>query len=52
MGAVTGGAAGYFGGKKMGGHSLIGMIGGAIAGSKLEDEVKKHHGHNQNSGKW
>jgi len=50
MGAIGGGTAGYFGGKKMGGHSLIGMIGGAIAGHKLEEAAKKHKNHGQGGG--
>lgn len=47
MGAIGGGLAGRYAGKNYGGgHSFLGMIGGAIAGSKLEDAVKerKHHG--------
>jgi len=42
MGAIGGGAAGYFGGKKMGGHTIIGTLAGAFAGSKLEDKFKKN----------
>jgi len=47
MGALGGGAAGYFGGNKMGGHGIIGAIAGAVLGSKLEDKHKdkKHHNH-------
>ena len=46
MGALGGGAAGYFGGNKMGGHGIIGAIAGAVLGSKLEDKHKdKKHGH-------
>lgn len=41
MGALGGGAAGYFGGNKMGGHGIIGAIAGSILGSKLEDKAKK-----------
>ena len=41
MGALGGGAAGYFGGNKMGGHGIIGAIAGSILGSKLEDKHKK-----------
>ena len=41
LGAFTGGAAGLVGGHKMG-HSVLGAIGGGIAGSKLEDAYKKH----------
>ncbi|KAF1847119.1 uncharacterized protein K460DRAFT_402485 [Cucurbitaria berberidis CBS 394.84] len=41
MGALGGGAAGYFGGNKMGGHGIIGAIAGAVLGSKLEDKAKK-----------
>jgi hypothetical protein len=45
MGALGGGAAGYFGGNKMGGHGIMGAIAGAVLGSKLEDKHKrkKHH---------
>jgi outer membrane lipoprotein SlyB len=42
MGALGGGAAGYFGGNKMGGHGIIGALAGAVLGSKLEDKHKKH----------
>lgn len=46
MGALGGGAAGYFGGNKMGGHGLLGAVAGAFMGSKLEDKHKgKKHGH-------
>jgi hypothetical protein len=41
MGALGGGAAGYFGGNKMGGHGILGAVAGAIMGSKLEDKHKK-----------
>jgi hypothetical protein len=41
LGAVGGGAAGYFGGNKLGGHGIIGAIAGAVLGSKLEDHHKK-----------
>lgn len=41
LGAMGGGAAGYFGGNKMGGHGIIGAIAGAVLGSKLEDHQKK-----------
>ncbi|KAF2800180.1 hypothetical protein K505DRAFT_331873 [Melanomma pulvis-pyrius CBS 109.77] len=45
MGALGGGAAGYFGGNKMGGHGIIGALAGAVLGSKLEDKHKnKKHG--------
>jgi hypothetical protein len=45
MGALGGGAAGYFGGNKMGGHGILGAIAGAVLGSKLEDKHKdKKHG--------
>lgn len=43
MGALGGGAAGYFGGNKMGGHGLMGAIAGAFLGHKLEDKAKDHH---------
>jgi hypothetical protein len=45
MGALGGGAAGYFGGNKMGGHGIIGALAGAVLGSKLEDKAK-HKKHN------
>jgi hypothetical protein len=41
MGALGGGAAGYFGGNKMGGHGILGALAGAVLGSKLEDKHKK-----------
>lgn len=41
MGALGGGAAGYFGGNKMGGHGLIGGLVGAVMGHKLEEKKKK-----------
>lgn len=45
MGAIGGGLAGRYAGKRMGDHGILGMIGGAIAGSKLEDYAKQqHHG--------
>lgn len=50
MGALAGGAAGYYGGNKMG-HGIIGSLAGAFLGSKLEDKHKAHkndgHGGNQ-----
>jgi len=46
MGALGGGAAGYFGGNKLGGHGIMGALAGAVLGSKLEDKHKKpKHGH-------
>ncbi|KAE9979519.1 hypothetical protein BLS_009725 [Venturia inaequalis] len=42
MGAVAGGAAGGFAGHKMD-HGIIGTLGGAYAGYKLEDKYKEHH---------
>ena len=65
MGAIGGGLAGRYAGKQMGGHTFLGMIGGAIAGSKLEDAAKEkwggggsqdgghhhhHHGHGSQGG--
>lgn len=51
MGALGGGAAGYFGGNKMGGHGIMGAIAGAVLGSKLEDRQKaKKHGHGGKKG--
>ena len=51
MGAMAGGAAGFYGGHKKQ-HGLLGMIGGAIAGSKLEDKMfkEKKHGHGGHGG--
>lgn len=39
MGALAGGALGGYGGHKIN-HGIIGTVGGAIAGSKLEDHFK------------
>ena len=55
MGAIGGGLAGRYAGKQMGGHTILGMIGGAIAGSKLEDAAKNkygsgHHGKHSHHG--
>jgi hypothetical protein len=50
MGALGGGAAGYFGGNKMGGHGIIGAIAGAVLGSKLEDKAKDKKHHNNGGG--
>lgn len=44
MGAIGGGLAGRYAGKQMGGHTILGMIGGAFAGSKLEDAAKNKWG--------
>lgn len=49
MGALGGGAAGYFGGNKLGGHGIMGAIAGAVLGSKLEDKHKDKK-HNQQGG--
>jgi len=49
MGALAGGAAGYYGGNKLGGHGFLGAITGAFAGHKLE-EKHKHGKHG--SGKY
>jgi len=40
LGAMAGGAAGYYGGKKLGGHNILGALAGAWAGHKLEDKAK------------
>lgn len=40
MGALAGGAAGAYGGHKIN-HGILGSIGGAFAGSFLEDTLKK-----------
>jgi outer membrane lipoprotein SlyB len=52
MGALGGGAAGYFGGNKMGGHGVLGALAGAFMGHKAEDALKdkKHKKHNQYGG--
>jgi outer membrane lipoprotein SlyB len=50
MGALGGGAAGYFGGNKMGGHGIMGALAGAFLGSKLEDKHKDKK--NNNQGGW
>ncbi|KAK5119202.1 hypothetical protein LTR85_007816 [Meristemomyces frigidus] len=42
MGALAGGAAGAYGGHKVN-HGFIGGIGGAVAGSMLEDAYKNHN---------
>lgn len=59
MGAIGGGLAGRYAGKNMGGHSILGMLGGAIAGSKLEDAAKNkygkhgsHHGSSHHGSSW
>jgi len=39
MGAMAGGAAGFYGGNKMG-HGIIGTLAGAFLGSKAEDAMK------------
>jgi outer membrane lipoprotein SlyB len=54
MGALAGGAAGYYGGNRVGsGHGIIGALAGAFAGSKLEDKYKEgHHHHQNNNGRW
>jgi hypothetical protein len=55
MGALAGGATGYYGGKKMGNHGIIGALVGAFAGSKAEDYAKGKHGHghgHHGQGKW
>ena len=59
MGALAGGAMGAYGGHQMG-HGIIGVVGGAYAGHKLEDAVKdkrkekkkhkKHHSHSGSHG--
>ncbi|KAK3618541.1 Cell division control protein 7 [Elasticomyces elasticus] len=42
MGALAGGAAGAYGGHKMN-HGFLGGVGGAVAGSMLEDAYKKRN---------
>jgi outer membrane lipoprotein SlyB len=52
MGALAGGAAGAFGGHKVG-HGFLGTIGGAILGSLTEDFVKdKKQHHNSGQSSW
>jgi len=48
MGAMAGGAAGFYGGHKMG-HGVIGTLAGAFLGSKAEDALKdrRHEGQEQ-----
>ncbi|KAF2453687.1 hypothetical protein BDY21DRAFT_366949 [Lineolata rhizophorae] len=46
-GALAGGAAGYFGGKKVGGHTFLGSMAGAFIGHKLEDKYKGGHNNGQ-----
>jgi len=47
MGAIAGGAAGYYGGGKVGGgHKVLGALAGAFAGHKLEESFK-HGKHGQ-----
>lgn len=51
LGAAAGGAAGAFGGHKVG-HGFLGAVGGAILGSLTEDFAKgkgKHGKHNKRS---
>lgn len=48
MGALAGGAAGAYGGHKVN-HGFLGTIGGAVAGSMLEDAYKKHNRRNSGS---
>lgn len=53
MGALAGGAAGAFGGKKFGDHPVIGGLLGAFVGHKAEDKWKASHNNNgHGSGKW
>jgi hypothetical protein len=42
MGALAGGAVGAYGGHQIN-HGFLGAVGGAFAGSKLEDFGKDHH---------
>jgi uncharacterized protein YcfJ len=59
LGAIGGGIAGHYGGKKVG-HGLIGTLAGAFLGSKAEDAIKdkKKYSHGGSShdgssyGKW
>lgn len=44
MGALAGGAAGGFAGHKMN-HGILGTLGGAVAGSMLEDKFKDSGSH-------
>ncbi|KAL9622159.1 MAG: hypothetical protein Q9160_003502 [Pyrenula sp. 1 TL-2023] len=49
-GALAGGAAGLFLGKKTG-HSFLGSVGGAIMGSLAQDKYKDHGKHSGHHGK-
>jgi len=51
LGAIGGGVAGRYGGKKAG-HGFLGMIGGAIAGSLAEDFAKKKHKKHKTQSSW
>jgi len=52
MGALSGGAAGAFGGHKLG-HGFIGAIAGAVMGSAAEDKLKaKKHKQGGQGGGW
>lgn len=52
MGALAGGAAGAFGGKKFGDHPIIGGLLGAFVGHKAEDKWKEGRHNNSGHGKW
>jgi outer membrane lipoprotein SlyB len=59
MGAIGGGAAGYYGGNKLGGHGIIGALTGAFFGHKAEDKFKESrkdhndgYGGGSSSGGW
>jgi len=53
LGAIGGGAAGYVGGSKFGGHGLLGALAGAFAGHKLEEKAKNSkHKHGHGHSKW
>ena len=49
LGAMAGGAAGAFGGHKVG-HGVLGALGGAILGSLTEDYAKKGKKNKHNNG--
>lgn len=49
-GAIAGGLAGHFAGNRMGNHGFLGLIGGAIAGSKLQDKYKGKNDSHHSSG--
>jgi hypothetical protein len=47
MGALAGGAAGAYGGHKLGHHGFLGGLAGAYMGHKLEDKYKENRHHSR-----